>query len=313
MLTPDQIQGRAQAYLQSIPGQTLGLLGTCVALAVVDLVSNDLVTEALTLDRAPVIQQLHAQDPQTHRYSSVVILLVLSVFSTVHGFISVLLSVYFGKDLLSDLEKENRNPWAFLFGLGIKQAVTNLASLGVDWIWFLTFPAAWTRFAKVGGFGGLFPLVCFLEAEKSSLDPNGQAELPLLPFTVSKRAKPFMYAFFFSIIGGGDVDLFCAAVLGFLVAYANTAWNKISARVSRSPVRLPFVSPSTHGQNGPGNVEESTSLLPGTSVSSKQFNVATAEKGSDAEKRALLLAAAEKRLAEKPSQASGSASAMDSV
>jgi len=309
MLTSDQFQSRVQAYVQSIPGQTLGLLCTCLGLAIFDLLTADLATEALTLDRAPVIMELRAKadgdKAGQHDFSVATILLLLSCFSAIHGLFSVILSIYFGKDVFSETERADASTqWAFLLHLGLRQVAINLAALFVDWAWFMTFPNAWARLAKFGGFGGLFPLICCLEAEKASADPTAQVELSPLPFTVTRRSKPFLYAFFFSIIGCGDVDLFCGAVLGFVF----TSLHAVTGRI-RSAWRDRAGASST--------TEETITLLPvptrrpqstqGTTTTS-----ATGTEGADdAEKRVKLLAAAEKRLAEKQANTTEQSHAAD--
>lgn len=283
MQTPfTQAQNRLRSYVLATPPQTLGLLGTCLALCILDFFTFDIVSQGLTLERAS------EHKPNPGGLLTLVTLMIVSPFSPAHGLFSILISIYFGRDVFGERERLSRSAAYFFVGLGARQFFINGFALAIDRLWMLQFPSAWARIAIEGGFSGLLALVCALEAETASSDPFAQAELPMLPFTLSKRVKPFALAFLFSILGCGDIDLFCGATLGFIIGGASNMQLP-----SSFSFRLPqFTS------NATATTEESSSLLPprteppslGTSFSHDTVN--------EQDRRALLLAAAERRLAE---------------
>ena len=308
-----QASARFKAYIQSIPPQTLGLLGTCVSLAVLDLLTLDLVSQGLTLERTA-----NLGNEQSSHLVTIAILMVLSPFSPIHGLFAVLLSVYFGKDTLADYENSVRNQPRIVLDLALRQFLINAVTLLCDKIWFLTFPVAWTRMAISGGFGGLFPIICFLEAEAVSTSSSSssettaanslsQTEIPLLPFTVTRRAKPWLLAFLYSILGGGDIDLFVAVMLGFSASLLRNAFRKIS---------LLIPSQSSRVVDG-ANTEEGSALLgararvgvapQSSSSTATETTSSQPVKQSDAERRALMLAAAERRMQAESYQQSNNA------
>ncbi|KAH9254098.1 hypothetical protein BASA81_007973 [Batrachochytrium salamandrivorans] len=260
----ESAKARLGAYVEQIPGQTKALFGSVLALGVLNIVTLDLVSSALALDRT---RKLEWDDPFLG------CVLVLSMFSSAHGLFSSLIAVYFGNFVFSHHELAHKS-WTFFPSLGLAQLAISGLALQVDSLWGSIFPLGEAAFAPVP-WGGLLPLVCFLESAYSlstateTTEGEGKVVQLPLPFTIPKRARGLGYAVIFSLLRGGDVDLFCASALGYLLAQLQ------STELPRSCWPQQHYSP-----------------LPTTAPLSSQ----DLEAQTDAERRALFLAATERRL-----------------
>lgn len=314
-----QIQNRFQQYLSSITTQTLFLFGLCIFFAFINIFTiDDLVSRAFTLDRIEI---------KTHFFSfSSTILLVLNCFSPLHGLFVVLISCYLAKEIF--VEYETKLLAYFLPFLTLCQLFISIFSLLLDQIWYASFYQGWSRFVNqyllrwlekpndvvsityLAGFGGLLPLYLCLETEKSfssSSIREEQVELPMIPFTVARKYKGFVIAFLLSIFNGGDVDLFAGVSVGIFVSMTQKIFVWIQLR--REQVSSASAAATTVGRNYGGSVsngtlEEAASLLSTTTNKQAASNTAHASTTNhsaiqETEKRAVLLAAAEKRLGER--------------
>jgi hypothetical protein len=317
------LQSRFQQYLSSITTQSLFLFGLCILFAILNVFTiDDLVSRAFTLDRIEITKEKGMFDihPTTNG-----ILLFLSLFSPIHGLFVVIFSCYLGKEIF--VENETKLMGYFLPALAFRQFIISVCSLLMDKLWYVSFPQAWLRFVNqyllkwlespnnlanithLAGFGGLLPLYLCLETEKSFSSPSlreEQVELPMIPFTVTRKYKGFVVAFLLSLFNGGDVDLFAGVLLGVclsssqkLITLIRTHREQLSASVPTGNT-VSATTRSYGGSTASRNTEEAVSLL---AAAGKQSTSTTGLNDtattSDAEKRAILLAAAEKRLGER--------------
>lgn len=261
----ESAKARLGAYVEQIPGQTKALFASVLVLGVLNILTLDLVSSALALDRT---RTLEWTDPFLG------CVLVLSMFSSAHGLFSSLIAVYFGNLIFSHHELAHKS-WAFFPSLGLAQLAISALALQVDLLWARLFPLGEAAFAPVP-WGGLLPLVCFLESAYSlsamAAGTEGQGkvvQLPL-PFTIPQRARGLGYAVIFSLLRGGDVDLFCASALGYLLAQLQNAKLPQSCWPQHHYSALPTSAPPPSSQD--------------------------LEAQTDVERRALFLAATERRL-----------------
>jgi hypothetical protein len=202
----ESAQNKLKQLVSTTPQQTLSFLVVVLVLGILDLITFDLVSEAFTLPRQDNTLDL-----------PFVLCLVLSPISPIHGFFVLLISLYYALPILS-LQEKNLNS-RFLPSLCLKQIGINMFALIINAIWRELFPLGQVAFASLG-FGGLLPLLILLETQDPS---NCELFPPILPFNVDSHNKGFWITVVFSCLGGGDVDLWVALGMGYLLRHSPKA------------------------------------------------------------------------------------------